>query len=142
MPVQDDILSKYGPPGLVYQQQYCEMWNVHNEFNWFPAQRIFINKDFRIKLQSAFNNLDEVALHTEIKTFDGCYNERKVRGNAKLVSLHSWALAMDLNAHIEPLGQKTTHWTGDFIGVMKAAGIFWGGDFKRHDSMHWSLYPG
>ena len=84
------------------------------------------------------------SLQNEVKTYDGCYNNRSVRG-LNSTSLHAWAAAIDLNASIEALGQQNTNWTPDFIHIMKDAGIFWGGDFhnaSRHDGMHFALLDG
>jgi len=152
MKAQDLILQKYGPPGETYKARYCMMWDAVADFPWLkdvkiggtdsPVKRIYINKDFKDKLSLAFTNLEKTGLHTEIKTFDGCYNDRSVRGrNSK--SLHAWAMAVDLNASVEKLGQAGTQWSGRFVAIMKAAGLFWGGDWKgRKDSMHFALFNG
>lgn len=142
MTAQTKIISKYGEPGPEYQAKYCELWLVQLDFPWFPAKRIFINKDFKEALFKAFTGIEQANLQEEIETFDGCYVERKVRGSSK-ISLHSWALAIDLNAHKEKLGQEATHWSEQFISIMEQAGVYWGGNFKtRKDNMHFGLYPG
>lgn len=142
MSAQTDIIAKYGQPGPAYQGKYCMIWEVQKDFPWFPAKKIFINKDFKDKLYTAFKALEARGIQDEIKTFDGCYNERTVRGSTKL-SLHDWAMALDMNAKTEKLGQTFTHWSPAFAQTMKDAGIFWGFDYKgRKDPMHWSLYLG
>jgi len=142
MSVRDTIISKYGEPDAVYQSKHCEVWKIKQDFPWFPAEKIFINKDFKAKLHTAFSNLERAGVHTEIKTFDGCFAMRSVRGK-KAASLHSWAMAVDLNAATEKMLQKKTNWSGQFIAIMKAAGLFWGGDWRsRIDSMHFALYNG
>lgn len=142
MNAQQQLLQKYGEPGADYQAKFCEMWNVKSDFPWFPANRMLVNKDFKVLLYTAFTNLEKAGCHTEIKTFDGCYNDRSVRGRNS-TSLHAWAAAIDLNAETEKLAQQNTHWSGQFIAIMKAAGLFWGGDWKsRLDSMHFALFNG
>ena len=149
MTAQSQIISKYGLPSPEYNSKYCEMWSVSVDFPWAsnilvngrPWKRVYINSDFKKKLSIAFTNLERVGLHTEIKTFDGCYVVRSVRGK-KSQSLHSWAMAVDFNASIERLGQETTNWSGRFIAIMKAAGIYWGGDWRRKDPMHFAHYNG
>jgi hypothetical protein len=149
MTAQNQIISKYGLPDDAYKEKHCEMWFISEEFPWvknvtvFGKQwnKIFINKDFRKKLTVAFTNLEKAGLHTEIKTFDGCYVIRNVRGR-KSFSLHSWGMAVDFNAEYERLGQEQTNWSGQFIAIMKAAGIYWGGDWRRKDPMHFALYNG
>lgn len=136
------IKDKYGMPDVAYQSKYCTIWQVQEDFPWFPAEKIFINTEFKGKLFKAFTNLEKAGLHKEIKTFDGCYNVRAVRGKSVL-SLHAYAMAVDFNAATEKLGQDRTNLSGQFVAIMKAQGIFWGGDYiNRKDPMHWSLYNG
>jgi len=142
MNAQKEILKKYGKPDVIYQSKYCILWMIQIDFPWFPKERIFINKDFKNKLYAAFKELEAAGLHTEIKTEDGCFEIRKVRANANLTSLHSWAMAMDLNAAAEKLGQVKTNWSPEFIAIMTKY-VFWGGNFHdRHDNMHFALYNG
>ncbi len=142
MGAQIAIIKKFGQPGLDYQIKYCDLWEVQKDFAWFPAKKILINKEFKAKLFVALTNIERAGLQHEIKTFDGCYNERSVRGMDS-TSLHAWAMAIDINAATEKLAQQSTNFSGQFIAIMKAAGLFWGGDFKsRLDSMHFALYNG
>lgn len=139
---QQLMQQKYGEPDAAYQAKYCMMWDVKTDFPWFPADRIFINKDFYLKLSKAFTALQNAGLHTEIKTFDGCYNERSVRGKQAL-SMHAWAAAIDLNANTEKLDQQVSNWSTSFITTMRNSGLFWGGDFiNRKDPMHFALLDG
>lgn len=142
MTLRETIISKYGEPNAAYQAKYCTIWNISKDFPWFPASKIFINKEFKDKLFAAFANIEKANLQSEIKTFDGCYNDRSVRGRESK-SLHAWAMAIDLNAATEKLAQQNTNWSGQFVAIMKAAGIFWGGDWRgRKDSMHFGLFNG
>ena len=135
MTAQNIIISKYGVPSEDYKSKYCEMWEISKDFSWTkdvlvygkPWNKVYINKDFKKRLSVAFTNLEKAGLHKEIKTFDGCYVLRQVRGK-NAISLHSWAMAIDFNSETEKLGQEYTNWSGQFIGIMKAAGIYWGGD--------------
>jgi hypothetical protein len=141
MSAQQEIIQKYGMPGTAYFNKWCVTWPIKEDFSWFPANRIFINKDFREKLYLAFKELENKGLQKEIKTFDGCYVERNVRGSSS-ISLHSWGMAIDLNASFEKLGQNITHFSKDFINVMTKY-TFWGGNFKsRPDPMHFAFLNG
>ncbi len=153
MSVQNTIIiPQFGLPGAAYQSAHCTIWKPQQEFPWMvhvtntatgrPVERVLIHKGFGAKLSKAFTNLTKAGIHTEIKTWDGCYNERSVRG-MQTTSLHAWAMAVDLNAAKERLAQHETHWSAQFIAIMKAAGLHWGGDWtSRKDSMHFALYNG
>ena len=140
--IQNSIIEKYGLPGKDYNDKYLINWNVKDYYPWFPVPSFYVNKAFRDKLFSAFANLEQNNCHTQIKTFDGCFVVRDVRGSDN-ISLHSWGMAIDLNASLEPLGATTTNFSGQFIAIMKAQGIYWGGDWiHRKDPMHFALYNG
>tara|TARA_R110000868_G_scaffold400868_1_gene675602 strand:- start:6737 stop:7165 length:429 start_codon:yes stop_codon:yes gene_type:complete len=142
MGVQSTIIAKYGNPSVAYQSKYCMIWEVQKDFAWFPVKKILINKEFKDKLFNAFTQLEKEGLHTEIKTFDGCYNDRAVRGKSS-TSLHAWCMAVDMNSAIEKLAQIKTNWSKRFIEIMIASGIFWGGNWQsRKDNMHFALYNG
>ena len=142
MSAQATILAKYGQPGTAYQAKYCEVWHIQDDFAWFPSHSMLVNIDFKAKLFAAFTALQHAGIQSEIKTFDGCYNDRSVRG-MNSTSLHAWAMAIDINAATEVLGQVHALWSAQFISIMKGAGLFWGGDFhNRKDPMHFGLFNG
>lgn len=152
MTAQESIIAKYGLPGPQYESKYMTLWKVAEQFEWFNkvintatgkgTEKIYINTDFRDKLIEAFASLQCNGAYKEIKTFDGCYQLRQVRGKAS-TSLHSWGIAIDLNAAKEKMYQDKTNWSNKFINTMLDAGIFWGGSWKsRKDSMHFALYNG
>jgi len=101
-----------------------------------PVERIFCNSDMHEPLLAAMDNLLSAGAVSELKTFDGCYNVRYVRGSDSVFSMHSWALAIDLNAKDNPLSSFGT-WSDRFIRCFTDEGWIWGGDFKsRKDPMH------
>jgi len=153
MSVQNTIIiPKYGMPGLAYEQKYCTMWDIKADFPElalvFP-HKIEINKDFADKLKVAFINLKQQGLLGQLHSFDGCLVPRNTRGTS-VPSLHSWAMAMDVNAkdnqlkfshELNPFDHTT--FTKSFIDIMVAAGIYWGGYYSnRFDPMHFSCYNG
>jgi hypothetical protein len=85
-------------------------------------------------------------LHTEINTNDQCFMVRLVRG-ASSPSMHSWAIAFDLNPAHNPLGvtreqaiaQGLTPFTVEFQKAAKDSGLICGYDFTRCDGMHFEL---
>lgn len=157
MSTQATIISKYGNYGKEYRDKFCEVWDIIDDFPWtefikvtttdIPWKKVYINSDFKVKLFEAFKNLEAQGLQSEIKTYDGCFVERKVRGRNK-ASLHSWAMAIDFNAQTEKLNQKInnrfhSNFTPKFIKCFTDTGIFWGGHWNsRFDPMHFALYNG
>lgn len=142
---EQTILNEYGVPDAAYQAKWCAVWEIKNDFPWFPVEKIYINNDFRSVLFLAFTDLQNAGLHTEIKTHDGCFNPRCVRGSES-TSAHAWAAAIDLNADENPMvvnptqEQRLGKWSQQFVDTMKSAGVYFGGDFiHRSDPMHFSL---
>lgn len=148
MSAQQLLLQKYGPPDEHYVQGFCSVWHITQDFSWFPTSAILINNDFMAVLKTAFANLVQAGLHTEIKTYDGCYNDRLVRG-ASSTSLHAWAVAIDLNSATNGMvvnptpAQRNGTWSQSFIDSMIQSGLYFGGNFiLRADPMHWAMLDG
>ena len=99
--------------------------------------KIYINKDAKEPLLKAFENLKQHNLLNELKTFDGCFIIRQVRGIIDQISTHSYVLAIDLNAKENSLGAEPKL-SKEFVKCFTDAGWSWGGNFKRKDGMHFS----
>jgi hypothetical protein len=54
------------------------------------------------------------------------------------MSLHSWGIAIDVNAFENGLGQ-TPKLSAGFVKCFTDNGFDWGGVWKRLDSMHFQL---
>jgi hypothetical protein len=145
-------LKKYGDPNLLATQtKHFVTWLVdqdiqdafkHVRFSavgtiGFP-KKIFVNKDFQPVLEKALRNVIDRGLAKEMKTWDGCFIIRQKRGLTSL-SLHSWALAIDVNAFENALG-ATPKLSAGFVKCFTDAGCDWGGNFKsRKDGMHFEI---
>lgn len=129
-------LKKYGDPTL---ERGMVLWDVPRELEiGIIPKRIYCNKDLVKPLEQAFKNLIQRNKVSELKTWDGCFNIRKKRGLASM-SLHSWGLAIDVNAAWNGLG-KEPQLSSDFVKCFTDAGFNWGGNFKsRVDGMHFEL---
>jgi hypothetical protein len=132
-------LKKYGEPDLLAtQSKHMVLWDVPTELEiGLIPKKIYCNKDLVGPLSQAFKNLIATGHVKEIKTWDGCFNIRKVRGG-KSMSLHSWGIAIDINAFENGLHQ-VPKLSQEFVKCFKDAGFYWGGDFKRLDGMHFQL---
>ena len=135
MVTSQDCLNKYGKPE---NQNNMVIWSVPPtiQIKTVP-QRIYCNKDMLVPLSKAFFNLIEQGIQDELKTWDGCFNIRKKRGLTSM-SLHSWGIAIDVNAAWNGLNQKPTL-SPKFVKCFIDAGFEWGGTWQRLDGMHFQL---
>lgn len=128
-------LRKYGDPEL---ESSMTVWDVPTnlEIGVIP-KRIYCNRDMVAPLSQAFTNLILTGKVAELKTWDGCFNKRKKRG-LNSMSLHSWGLAVDVNAAWNQLHMTPTL-TPEFVKCFTDAGFDWGGTWTRKDGMHFQL---
>lgn len=128
-------LKRYGTPD---RESGMVVWDVPMALNiGVIPRRIYCNKDLATPLRDAFYNLIQRGFLQELKTWDGCFNIRTKRG-ASTPSLHSWGLAIDVNAAWNRMGQQPSLSAG-FVECFKDAGFDWGGDWTRPDGMHFQL---
>jgi len=127
--------AKYGDPN---KHNNMILWDVptHLEIGVIP-KKIYCNRDLVAPLQKAFENLIRTGHVKELKTWDGCFNIRKKRGLSSM-SLHSWGIAVDVNAFENGLGKEPKLSTG-FVKCFTDAGFDWGGVWSRKDGMHFQL---
>lgn len=100
-------------------------------------KRLYCNRDLPGPLERAFRNLIATGHISELKTWDGCFNIRKKRGAAS-PSLHSWGIAIDVNAAWNQFGKAPTLSPG-FVKCFTDAGFDWGGVWGKKDGMHFQL---
>lgn len=144
-------LKKYGDPNLLEtQNKHFELWIVpsdireafsHVRFSavgtiGFP-KKIFINKDFKPLLEKALRNLIDRELTEELKTWDGVFMIRSKRALSSL-SLHSWAIAVDVNQAENQLNQ-VPKLSPEFVKCFTDASMDWGGEWTRKDGMHFQI---
>jgi hypothetical protein len=128
-------LKKYGDPT---KESNMILWDIPTELEiGVIPKRLYCNKDLIAPLTQAFKNLIATGNVNKLKTWDGCFNIRKKRGLVSM-SLHSWGIAIDLNAAWNGLGQVPTL-TPSFVKCFTDAGFDWGGTWTRKDGMHFQL---
>lgn len=92
-----------------------------------------------------FKELEEKNLMRLIKTWDGLFYPRFIRGYDGVLSTHSWGVAFDINVEWNGLG-KTPAFLGEtgsvreLVEVALKWGFFWGGWFSRKDGQHFEIY--
>lgn len=165
MVTDKDCLDKWGTPtptvkwenstGLTLWRSESSLSSQQVIWSIFPEQqeysksclpnKIYMNKLMVDPFTKAIKDLIAARLLDDIRTWNGCYNIRrmKVVKNGKIAfsskySLHSWGIAFDIDAAWNQLGKK-----GDLnpaiVEIFKKNGFDWGGDFKVEDSMHFQL---
>ena len=144
--------KKYGDPT---KEKNMIVWVVPNHLRvGVIPKKIYCNKDFVKQLEKAFVNLIDRGFIKELKTWDGCFNIRPIRGYedqykeaikaknyelaSKYLSVHSWGMAIDVNRAENGLGQKPKLSLG-FVKCFTDVGFTWGGTFKRSDGMHFEI---
>lgn len=104
------------------------------KFGGKVCQHVDVHKDMAGPLQLAWANLLERGCQKSIISFDGCLNVRQSRTDQRQ-SVHSWGLALDLNAAQNLLG-STGNQNPVLVGCFTDAGFVWGGTWKNPDPMH------
>ena len=128
-------LKKYGDPTLEHNMI---VWDVpaNLEVGVIP-KKLYCNKDIVLPLSQAFTNLIARGKASELKTFDGCFNIRNKRGLSSM-SLHSWGIAIDVNAAWNQLNMTPTL-SPEFVKCFTDNGFDWGGTWSKPDGMHFQL---
>ncbi len=129
----------------------CDLSNYEDELNhlyfgWMtPEDRAFVHYNWfgfichRLvapRFQASFGKIVEKGLHRSLKTFDGCFNPRYMRGSGSW-STHSWAIAIDLDEPWNRFGQTSFQMSEEVAQCFEEEGFIWGGRWHhRPDAMH------
>lgn len=146
MVTSKDCLKKYGLPRD--PAPYLVVWHIPENIQVGGITKIYCNTDLIAPLTLAFANLKSRGFDKEIKTYDGCVNIRRKRGNNPSYSLHAWGIPIDLNAFDNPfntsyeqaIAKGLTPFTDGFLQCFRDAGFDCGGDWNSPcDRMHFQL---
>jgi hypothetical protein len=91
------------------------------------------------QLRGALSEVAAAGLGATVHTFSGCYVPRFMeRDPSHPVSLHTWGIAIDIDA---PHNARGTRGTIDprVVAIFKRWGFRWGGDWDWTDPMHFEL---
>jgi hypothetical protein len=130
-----DALRVFGDPKL---EASMMLWIVppHLKVGAVPP-RIYCNKLMPAHLSEAFKKLEARELSSELVTWNGCFNIRSTKGGTSH-SLHSWGLAIDVNAATNAFRATPTLSKG-FVECFESSGFDWGGYWRTPDGMHFQL---
>lgn len=128
-------LERYGKPEL---EKSMVIYDVPTELEIGAIpKRVYCNKDLVKPLSTAFKNIIQRGLVSQLRTWDGCFNIRK-KINSLSASLHSWGIAIDINAAWNGYNKQPTM-SKELVQCFKDAGFEWGGDWQTKDGMHFQL---
>lgn len=142
---QADLYDLFGTPNYgQWEQDYMRTLDL-TEFEPFFSHvldyegnkwgcKIYANYVIHEQLHKAFSNLIKSGCAFELKSYDGCWNIRKMSGGGDL-STHSWGISIDLNAAENPYGGPV-RLTDKFVRCFADAGFEWGGLWRTKDGMH------
>ncbi|MCF0075774.1 M15 family metallopeptidase [Dyadobacter sp. CY261] len=142
MKTQAQLIAKFGDPyknRLAFEKTWMILWEVPQDIREaIPAmpKKIYLNRLILIPLQTTLRKLISIGVHAEIVSYDGCFNIRSKRGSSG-ISTHAWAIAIDLNAALNPFRGKVT-WSDEFVQVWRDIGWICGADWSAasKDGMH------
>ena len=121
-----------------YFKHVVYSWKNINAFEHRDFYGIKCHKKITLNLKNVFTEIVRNNLCDKIKTYDGCYNVRYMRG-ARKWSTHSWAIALDFNAQTNKFGQKDFDMDERIVKIFEANGFIWGGRWRRPDAMHFQF---
>lgn len=142
-----EVITIFGDPRTnadAFEAKYLAFCALPDAFTVFPkvqGKHGFTTHKLLIPVfQKVFSEIEAAGLVDKIYSFDGCWNVRKISGSSNY-SLHSWAIAIDLNYVGNELGDTTPAMNKGVIAIFKKNGFFWGGDYTgRKDPMHFEWY--
>ncbi len=129
-----------GSPGSVKGQQYRRDHIIEIRAGGI---RLWVHRGVAHLFQGFINEIVARGYRVDDVADDWGYNHRYIRGQEakKILSNHSWGLAIDLNAVTNPQGRVLRTDMPDW--VVEAAtrwGFYWGGNYKTTpDAMHFEF---
>jgi peptidoglycan hydrolase-like protein with peptidoglycan-binding domain len=110
----------------------------------YNVKKISVHTKVANQFVKLFNEWEKAKLIPQIKTFDGSFNPRLVRGSNSVLSNHTFGIAIDINVPWNKLGAipATKGQEGcirELIPIANKLGFYWGGHFSRKDGMHFEV---
>ena len=130
--------KRFGPPTPEFERMWMSIWAPSPGILALP-RRIYCHRFLLEPLHQVHDNILDAKLAHEIRTWDGCFNIRLKKGGMTR-SLHSWGLAIDLNAAWNQYNTEPTM-SQALVQCFTTAGFTWGGIWQKPktDGMHFEL---
>lgn len=110
-----------------------------------PADhRIRIHRRAADQLRALFDGWREAGLLPLLRSWEGSFVPRFVRGSKTTLSNHAWGTAFDVNAPWNQRGTVPALRSRDgsvreLVPLANDFGFYWGGHFTRRDGMHFEV---
>ena len=129
---------RYFPDGTIAPDARWVRANVRTET--LPIMgRVTCHRLMLTQLRGALEDVVAAGLASTLNTYDGCYVPRFIERNPEnSISLHTWGIAIDMDAATNYRGIKGTMHP-EVVNIFKRWGFRWGGDWKYTDPMHFEL---
>jgi hypothetical protein len=112
-------------------------WGAHELVTKFQAHRL-VGDAIADALDEFFNAMGSVEIRA--KTWDywgGCFNFRANANARDRLSTHSWGIAVDLNPHLNPNGQKECKQPTELVRAFISRGFRWVPNDWMHTQAAW-----
>lgn len=101
-----------------------------------------IHRLLRGKFEAALSDIEHDGLASEIKTFGTTAYRHILYQLNKPLSLHSYGIAVDINARENRYGQRVSKLHPRIVEAFEDQGFRWGGRWRTRDNMHFDWYGG
>jgi hypothetical protein len=106
--------------------------------------RVRVHRLVTGQCQALFQAWADAGLTDLLRTWDGSFVPRFIRGSSTTLSNHAWGTAFDVNAEWNRLGalpalrgEKGS--VRELVPIANLHGFYWGGHFSRRDGMHFEV---
>jgi hypothetical protein len=110
----------------------------------YRTNKMTVHKKVAEQFKTLFNEWEKAGLIHLVKTYDGAYNARLIRGSKTALSSHAYGIAFDINTKWNGLGvnpplpgEEGT--LVELVNIASDCGFYWGGFFSRKDGMHFEI---
>jgi hypothetical protein len=135
--------SSTNPERIVITNDFVSQNLVRRVYPQLPGSpEITIHRQAAEPLAEVLRDLKSKGMLGLIRSFDGTYNPRLVRGSKENLSAHAYGTALDVNAGENPMGYGPTEDQERLARVFEAHGWYWGDRFSRRDPMHFEWIGG
>ena len=139
----DDCIKKYGTPKIGVTPNYIKTFVIPDKIKkGIPAfkkyTKVTIHKDMKDMFFGFLENVIDNGLGGLIVEWGGSFNVRGIRGVPGEWSIHSFALAFDINMSTNGLG-KEPELDRRIVALAGDWGFDWGGFWKRCDGQHFQM---